>query len=181
MTRKQERFVQKYMLTLNATEACRQAGFADTPSLKKTASRLLDKPDIKAEIARLSQQAADDARLTASTVLEGLGRIIKGDIRRMHDKDGKLLPLSQMGDAEASIISSFEVTKANLDPNDGALQNVVRVRTLDRAFAYQILARHFKLIQNDAPNINVSLTLVSNRLQAARKRIASAPPLLVSN
>ncbi len=79
-TAKQARFIDEYMLSLNATQAAITAGYAEKTA-RFIGSENLTKPNISAEIAR--RQKADSTRMEIAKdrVLQELARVAFCDIR----------------------------------------------------------------------------------------------------
>lgn len=77
---RQLRFIQEYLVDLNATQAAIRAGYA-----KKTAKEIgcenLTKPNIAAKIAELQAERAQRVGVDADEVLEHLNAIATSDIR----------------------------------------------------------------------------------------------------
>ena len=75
-TRKRQRFVDEYIVDLNATKAAERAGYS-----KKTAneqgSRLLKNPTVKAAIERKLQKQAEDSELRAQDIIDGIRATIR--------------------------------------------------------------------------------------------------------
>lgn len=78
LTEKQKRFVEEYLIDLNATQAAIRAGYS-----KKTARVIgqenLTKPAIKNYIDEKMEQLADKRIAKAEEVLEYLTRVIRGE------------------------------------------------------------------------------------------------------
>ena len=104
ITRKQQKFIDEYFVDLNASAAAVRAGYAKA-SARVSASRLLSKDNIKAEIAERMRHS----RMTADDVIDGLEEMAKGtcptkivtgsherkeyDLLAAHDKMGKIYAL----------------------------------------------------------------------------------------
>lgn len=71
LTPKQARFVEEYMIDLNATQAAIRAGYS-AKTAGQTGAEYLKKPEIAQEIARRSEKAAKRAEVSAQDVLDGL-------------------------------------------------------------------------------------------------------------
>jgi phage terminase small subunit len=74
LTPKQQRFIDEYLIDLNATDAYRRAGYAartDTVA-RVGGSRLLAKPNIAVAVAEAQQQRAERVELTQDWVLARL-------------------------------------------------------------------------------------------------------------
>lgn len=80
MTKKQKRFVDEYLIDLNATQAAIRAGYS-----KKTAysigSELLNKPEIKSHIEKCMQQIKSEKIAEVEEILEYLTSVMRGESR----------------------------------------------------------------------------------------------------
>jgi phage terminase small subunit len=177
LTPKETRFVQQYLIALNATDAYQAAGFKATGhSARVHASKLLQKPRVAAAIAAGQAAVAAKAGLTAEIVLARLlARLIEPipNVKDLFDGDN-LKPMSQLTREEAAIIASFEVVKKNLEAGDGKTDIVHKVKALElRAVqikAIELGLRHLGLL-HDKQEVNItSADARIARLVAARKR-----------
>lgn len=75
LTNKQKQFINEYLIDLNATQAAIRAGYS-----KKTAGVIgdenLKKPYIAQAIKEAMDKRAEQAQITAATVLEGIKRVV---------------------------------------------------------------------------------------------------------
>lgn len=71
MTPKQERFVQEYLIDLNATQAAIRAGYSAKTAAEQ-ASRLLTKVNIAEAIEAGKRKSAEKAGITRDRILQGL-------------------------------------------------------------------------------------------------------------
>jgi phage terminase small subunit len=71
LTQKQQRFVEEYLIDLNATQAVIRAGYSAN-SARQQASDLLTKPDIQEAVAALRQQQSERCKVTADEVISEL-------------------------------------------------------------------------------------------------------------
>lgn len=111
---KQRRFVDEYLIDLNATQAAIRAGYS-----KKTArqigERLLSNVDIQAEITKKQRKRSNRTEITQDRVLKELARIGFSDIRKAVKWGETQLRIadSETGEAEAyhglALISSDEI------------------------------------------------------------------------
>jgi len=119
LTARQRRFVDEYLIDLNATRAAVRAGYARR-SARQQASRLLAYPHVRAAIQEGQERLAKRARLSARNVLDRLAEIrdaaaAKGqyavalraeELRGRHigmfagDKPGRLPRLEEMTEEE---------------------------------------------------------------------------------
>jgi phage terminase small subunit len=118
ITPKQERFVEQYLIDLNATQAAIRAGYS-RKTAKQQASRLLTNVDLAAAIAAGKERFAAKAELTAKRVLEELRRIAFCYARQFFTPDGKMKPSSEWSEEQGSQLAGFEAIVGNVSGQDG--------------------------------------------------------------
>ena len=74
MTPKQQRFVEEYLVDLNATQAALRAGYA-ARSARAIAAENLAKPNIQARITALKQARSERTQIDADRVVQELARV----------------------------------------------------------------------------------------------------------
>lgn len=77
MTPKQQRFVQEYLIDLNATQAAIRAGYAPGGSAEVTGHRLLSNAKIASAIKDAQDQRAEETQITQEWVLRSLEKVAK--------------------------------------------------------------------------------------------------------
>lgn len=140
LTPKQRRFVDEYLIDLNATKAAGRAGYSP-----RTAGSIghenLTKPEIRAAVDRARADQTDRTRITADRVLEEVAAIAFSDIRDIDfDPDGKLLAATPRA---ALVVASYA-----WDRRPGRHGENVRlsVRLWDKLGALRLLMSHFGLL-----------------------------------
>ncbi len=85
MTKKQKRFVEEYLIDLNATQAAIRAGYS-----KKTAAsiawELLEKPDIREFIGQKQEEARANATITVDGIVDQLQEIASNVLAKDSDR-----------------------------------------------------------------------------------------------
>lgn len=148
---RQSRFVDEYLVDLNATQAAIRAGYS-----KKTAGSqgfdLLKKPEIASEIEKRRQIVAEKTGLTTERLLQEAMRLAFFDIRKLVDKDGKPLPLNQLDDDTAAAIQGLDV--ATVGNNDVGVGEVLKYKIADKNSAIERLFKHMGLFEKDNKQAN---------------------------
>lgn len=78
LTAKQERFVQEYLIDLNATQAAIRAGYSKK-SARQVGTENLSKPSIKQAIEEKLKQIDDEKTADAKEIREFWTRVMRGD------------------------------------------------------------------------------------------------------
>ena len=71
LTARQKRFVEEYLIDFNGAQAAIRAGYSES-SAKEIAAENLTKPNIRAEVDRLTNQISEKALITKEMVINGL-------------------------------------------------------------------------------------------------------------
>ncbi len=136
MTPKQRRFVQEYLLDLNATQAAIRAGYSRRTA-RAIGSENLTKPDVVAAIERAQAERSARTELTQDRLLQELGAIAFADVRDLFDAEGNVRPIQLLAASSAAIVSGLEVVEA---PGSG--ERRLKVRLYDKLRALDLLGRH---------------------------------------
>ncbi len=106
-TPKQKKFVEEYLLDLNATQAAIRAGYSKKTA-KSQGQRLLTNVDIQAQITKLRDKLSAKSQVTRERILEEYRRIAFGDIRQVVTWDANavtLTPSDDLSPEDAATIS----------------------------------------------------------------------------
>jgi phage terminase small subunit len=140
LTPKQRRFVEEYLIDLNATQAAIRAGYSQQTA-RAIASENLTKPDIQAAIGRAMSERSDWAQLTAKQVLNELALIAFSDIRDIDfGPEGQLV--------ERTPGASRAVASYAWSHRQGRTTHRTRraVRLWNKVAALKLLMEHFGLL-----------------------------------
>lgn len=107
MTPKQQRFVDEYLIDLNATQAAIRAGYSERTAGQQGFD-LLKKPEIQTEITKRGERAADRLEVTVDRVLREYARIAFSDMRRFAAVEGgevQIKPSAEWTDDDAAAVA----------------------------------------------------------------------------
>jgi phage terminase small subunit len=110
LTVKQGRFVQEYLIDLNATAAYKRAGYKGKGrAAENAASRMLGFVGVKAAIQTELARAEKRYAASVERIELELERIALADIRKLFDADGTLKAPDEWDDDTAAAVGSVEV------------------------------------------------------------------------
>lgn len=145
MTPKQHRFIEEYLVDLNATEAAKRAGYS-AKTAHSVGHENLRKPEIAAAVAEAQKKRGDRTEVTADRVLAELGRIGFSDLRQCFTKAGHLRNPEDWPDSVATAVASVEVVTrpgAEVDENGRReIEYVHKIRLWDKNSALEKIAKH---------------------------------------
>jgi phage terminase small subunit len=141
MTPKQERFVEEYLVDLNATQAAVRAGYS-ARTAREIGRENLDKPDIQAALQTAFAARSQRVEIDQDWVIRRLARIADLDLRKLFTDDGTLRPIQELPEDVAGAISSVDVIKRKDDAEE------YRVRLPDRIRALDLLGRHLGMFRD---------------------------------
>jgi phage terminase small subunit len=166
LTPRQERFVQEYLVDLNATQAYKRAGYrVKNPDAARTgASRMLTNVNIATAISLARAQLAADTKVSAERVVEEYARLAFSDMAnyiRFDEKGNAVLDWSDMPKEATKAIAEI-VQEEYLDGKGKHARPIKRTRFKlhDKKGALDSLARHLDLFPRDG-----AVTVEDNRTQ----------------
>lgn len=153
-------------------------------TIKKRASELMGNGDIRGtinkmmddEIARLKQKY----RVDNDTAMEEYSCIAFSDIRKLFDKNGKLLPIDQIDPDTARAIASIEVVTNNRRHGEETfVEYTHKIKMLDKLGALRDIAKMLGLFKEGVPDDKPPVT-VNNQINVpeALGRLYPSPAIL---
>ena len=143
MTPKQRRFVEEYLVDLNATQAAKRAGYSPR-SARTRGSRLLRNAAVAAAIAKAQNKRAARTRVSADKVVTELAKVAFGDPRRLLSwgPGGVVLrDSSELTEADAALVSEVSETRT-------ASGGTRKVKLHCKLAALNALGKHLGLFGN---------------------------------
>jgi phage terminase small subunit len=148
LTPKRQRFIEEYMIDLNATQAAIRAGYKEKTaySIGQALLKILE-----AEITRALAERSKRTEVTADRVVRELARIAFTDTRQifMWGPDGVTLrPSDELTDDEAAIVAEVSETKSETGGS-------IKVKRFDKLKALELLGKHLGMF-TDKVDVNHS-------------------------
>jgi len=154
LTQKQRLFVAAYTREANATRAAIAAGYS-AKTAQQAGSRLLSDVVVRGAInniqAAVFEKAAAEAGITLDRTLREIARIAYFDPRRMFDRQGNPLDITQLDDETAAVVAGLDV----LEQYEGTgaervfVGNIKKWKLADKKGALDMLMKHLGGYKND--------------------------------
>ena len=158
LTARQQRFVEEYLVDLNATQAAIRAGYSASTA-RSIGSENLSKPAIAEAIAAAQAGRSERTQVTADRVIQEFAKIGFGDLRDLFDEAGRLKLPSELSEAAAARIAQIEVvTRPVAGGEKGEVEYVHKIRTWDKVAALTQIGRHLGMF-TDKMDAKVGLGL----------------------
>lgn len=168
LTARQSAFVEAYLVSMNATQAAKEAGYS-AKTAYSAGERLLRNVEVVAAIDAARAERSERTMIGADRVLRELARIAFLDIAKAFNADGSLKPLSEMDEDTRRAVSGLEV--AEIKDADGIPYGTIRkIKLSDKIRALELIGKHVGLfdqkvtIGGDADN---PLTLLIKAVQGS--------------
>lgn len=164
LTPKQERFVQEYLLDLNATQAAIRAGYAES-SAGDIGAQLLGKTHIKAAINAAQAERARETRIDAAWLLTRLADEATADVSDLYDENGDIKPVRQWPKIwRQGLVQGIDIEATP----DGV--KVKKLRVSDRVKRLELIGKHIG-VKAFEERVSVSgLEGLAERLKRAAER-----------
>lgn len=144
LTPKQARFVEEYLVDLNAAAAARRAGYSASRS-EAMGYENLTKPDIRNAIEAAQRERSARTGITADRVIAEIAKIAFADPRKVMSWGPggvELLPSDKLSDADAAIVS--EVSESVSQSGSS-----IKVKLNSKLDALEKLAKHVGVYGGD--------------------------------
>lgn len=136
LTPKQQRFVEEYLIDLNATQAAIRSGYSEKTA-KSVGHENLTKPDIQKAIEEAQNKRQEQAQIDAAYVLKRLVEIDQMDVLDIMDDDGNVKPLRDWPKIWRQYISNIETI--SMDDGEGWLK---KIKWPDKVKNLELLGKH---------------------------------------
>ena len=140
MTKKQKRFVEEYLIDLNATQAAIRAGYSPDTA-KSIGSENLTKPDIQARIAKAMAERSRRTGVNADRVIMELAKIAFVNASDVIDADTATVKADALPEDTAAIKS----VKVKTFGEDGLEREV---KMADKLKALELLGKHLGMFKD---------------------------------
>lgn len=145
----QQRFVDEYLIDLNAKQAAIRAGYSEKTAQEQS-SRLLSNVKVSAVIQEAMQARQARTHVTQDRVLLELARLGLSDIRSAFTEAGHLKSIHELGDELAPAVSSVKVVTrpgAEVDKNGNReVEYVHEIKLWDKNSAIDKLMKHMGIL-----------------------------------
>lgn len=162
MTKKQKRFVEEYLIDLNATQAAIRAGYSPDTA-KSIGSENLTKPDLQARIAKAMAERSKRTGVSADRVVMELAKIAfvnAGDV--IDAETATLKP-----DAAREDTAAIQSVKVKTFGEDGLEREI---KMADKLKALELLGKHLGMFK-DKVELSGTLETEKNKLDDLIKQM----------
>lgn len=155
LSEKHQRFIDEYLVDLNATQAAIRAGYSPATAYSQ-GQRLLKHDEVAKAVRAAKRARAERLRVTQDRVLLEVARIAFFDPRKLFNSEGAPIPINQLDDDTAAALAGVEV----LEEYDGSGEDRVFVgytkkyKIADKNTALTNAMRHLGMLK-DGLNLNL--------------------------
>lgn len=153
LTKKQQLFVQEYLIDLNATQAAIRAGYS-VESARDIGYENLTKPNIQKEIAKAMAERSKRTGVNQDRVILELARLAFVKMTDIVDDKGKIKETATDDD-----LSCIEGVKYKHSKTDSGYSTEREVKIGSKIKALELLGKHLGM-WNDKIDVNVAVPIV---------------------
>jgi phage terminase small subunit len=158
LTGKQVRFIDEYLVDLNATQSAIRAGYS-----KKTAAKIgfetLQKPEIAKAIEAKRKELAAGLGITREKVLQEMAKLAFSDVRKLFDAHGQLLHPTKWPEEAAGAVAGMDLVEEWGEKKDGDGKEVIgytkKLKLWDKGKQLENLLKHLGMAEDKPPETGV--------------------------
>lgn len=171
LTAKQQRFVEEYLVDLNATQAAIRSGFS-AKNADKIGSQLLGKTRVAEAIAEAQEKRSKRTAITQDMVLKELAKLAFANISdymRVSEDGLAYTDLSQLTRDQAAAIHEFTIDEyAEGRGEDSREVKRVKLKLADKRQALVDVGRHLGMFVERTHNLNEDISNMTPEQRQAR-------------
>lgn len=150
LTDKQKKFVEEYLLDLNATQACIRAGYSPQTAMEQ-GYQLLQKTSVQEAVSTAMAERSKRTGINQDRIVQELARIAFVKITDVVDRDGEIR--RDASDDDLACIESYKVKDAD-NMNGSSCEREVKLAS--KLKALELLGKHLGM-WNDKLNVEFTL------------------------
>lgn len=167
---KQQRFVQEYLIDLNATQAAIRAGYS-----QKTAGQqgfdLLKHPEICKAIDEALQSRSERTKIDADWLLKRMAEEAEADLSDLYDDNGAIKPIKDWPKIwRQGLVAGIEHVEVRDAEGNATGDVIVKVKLSDRVRRLELIGKHVKVNAFQEIVQHKGLDGLADRLARAKKR-----------
>lgn len=156
---KQLRFIDEYLIDMNAAQAAIRAGYSKKAA-KEQGYRLLTNVHIAAALAAKRKELAHSNGITRDRILKEIASYAFADVRKIFNPEGGMLDPRNIPDELAPAIASIELTSFTPPGEDAMTEHVKKVKFWDKPKGIEQLLKHLGL-DEDKPDQGAAIGAAS--------------------
>ncbi len=170
---KRETFAQHIANGHTAASALKAMGVS---SKSKSSWDLAKDPLTVKRVQELVAQRLAAAGITAERTKHEIARVAYADVRRIFDDEGRLKPIADIDDDTAAAITSITVQRRNIGTmKEPEFVDVMKIKFASKMDALGLLAKHFKIVNDEGDGVNALANALADRLNQAARRAPAQP------
>ena len=143
LTPKQQRFVEEYMIDLNATQAAIRAGYSSRRA-KEIGYENLTKPHLEIELEKRIASLNKKAQMKAEDVIQRLSDEANADLADLFDDNNSLKPINKWPKVfRTGLVTTVDVDQIKVHGVEAGI--TVKIRQSERIKRLELLGRHYGL------------------------------------
>lgn len=154
LTAKQKKFIDEYMIDLNATQAAIRAGYSPA-SAGSIGSENLKKPEIASRVRAREAERSKRVGINADRVLDELGKLAFVNPTDLIDPETGDIR-SDISPEDAAAIASVKTRKIATEEGTGTEKEI---RLTDKLRALELCGKHLGMFKDNA-DVNVPINIV---------------------
>lgn len=173
LSAKQKLFARAYIITFNATQAAKEAGYSEKTAYSQ-GQRLLKNVEIKKEIDLAKAERLERLQIDADYVLNRMVEIDQMDYAEILDEHGAFKPVDEWPLVWRQTIAGMDISEIHeWDPEEEAkvfVGHLKKIKMPDRLKNLELMGKHVKVQAFLEKTKDTGLESLAEAIRAGRKR-----------
>lgn len=147
LTPRQERFVQEYLIDLNATQASIRAGYSAKGATVRGAELLANRK-VQEAVEKAKAHRSERTCITQDRVLQELSRIAFFDPRKLFTDAGDPIDIHDLDDDVAAVLAGLDIVVERTDEGRDGFTSVRKYKLTNKLGALEAAMRHLGMFKD---------------------------------
>ena len=161
ITPKQQRFVDEYLIDLNATQAAIRAGYS-VKTAEAQGSRLLTIVNVAQVVGEALAERSKRTGVNQDRIVQELAKIAFADMGTFvsWDENGiTLIKSDELAGGETAAVYEISETEVEMGL---VIKRTTKIKLHDKQRAMELLGKHLGMFKDDKPIGNVNIQIIDN-------------------
>lgn len=170
LTPKQQRFIEEYLIDLNATQAAIRAGYAEKGA-DVTGCKLLGNPKVEAAVNAAKQKRSEQTAIDAAWVLKRLAEEADADLAEIYNEDGSIKPVHEWPKIwRQGLVAGIKHQELRDSEGNRTGEFIIDVKVSDRVRRLELIGKHIAVNAFQETVQHKGLDQLADKLERAMRR-----------
>lgn len=162
LTRKEKIFCKEYIIDFNGTRSAKAAGYSPVKT-NRAATKIMNYPNVKAEIERLIEERSKRIQITGDMVVEELAKLGFNNIQDYITTNNAVVDISKINPDKAKGVAEVSSETIEMGSGKSAIKRTrTKLKLHNKEKVLELLGRHTGIFEKDNSQKSVKIKVTKS-------------------